>query len=39
MHTQLVDCINSTRENKAYLPGIKAPAGLTATTDLGQVCV
>lgn len=33
-HTQLVERINSTRENAAYLPGVKAPDALTATTDL-----
>ena len=31
---QLVDRINRTRENPGYLPGIKAPDGVTATTDI-----
>lgn len=32
----LVERINSTRENRAYLPGIKAPDGLVGTTDIGK---
>ncbi|GBF98875.1 hypothetical protein Rsub_11479 [Raphidocelis subcapitata] len=32
----LVERINSTRENRAYLPGVKAPEGLVATTDLAK---
>lgn len=33
---QLVERINATRANEAYLPGVAAPDGLAATADLGD---
>lgn len=37
--SQLVERINRTRENSAYLPGIKAPPALVATTNLREVSI
>ncbi|WP_353218042.1 NAD(P)H-dependent glycerol-3-phosphate dehydrogenase [Sandarakinorhabdus sp.] len=34
---EVVAAINSARENPLFLPGIALPAGITATTDLGDV--
>jgi glycerol-3-phosphate dehydrogenase (NAD(P)+) len=33
---ELAAAINSTRENRDYLPGFSLPAGLAATSDLGE---
>ena len=32
-----VAAINGTRENPVFLPGVPLPAGITATTDLGEL--
>lgn len=34
---QLVDMINTTRENSKYLKGFQLPANITATNDMSEV--